>query len=114
MIFQDRPRFKKPKISVEITVIHSENLIYSRPDFVVAAFLLEDQCRWECIIDRAMPPIAAYCFLLADGELILAGGICPRCREHPYLRQLLIDVYSKIFPTVSWKMPMIEMPRGIQ
>jgi hypothetical protein len=105
---------REPKIAVEITVIHSENLIYSRPDFVLAAYLLEHDRRWECILDHAMPPIAAYSFLLADGELVAVGGICPRCREHPFLRQLLIDFYSKEFPSVEWKLPMVAMPPGIQ
>ncbi len=103
-----------PQVLVEVYVVDTENLILARPDFVLAAFLLEDQCRWECIVDRAMPPIAAYSFVLADNKLVLAGGLCSRCRADPRLRQRLVDLYSKVFPSVSWKLSAITMPSVTQ
>jgi hypothetical protein len=109
-----KEQIQERKILIEVAVVDAENLIFSRPDFILSAFLFDESCHWQCATCPALHAGTAFTFLLVDNEVSLAGAICPRCREHPYLRQLLVDLFSQAFPSIDFKLPMVAMPPGVQ
>lgn len=108
------PEVQGPNVLVEVCVVDTENLIFARPDLIFSAFLFDQSCRWTCMCCGWLHVGTTYTFLLANNEVSLVGALCVRCRQHPFLRNLLIDTYSQIFPKMSWKNPMIEMPPVVQ